>query len=123
MTRTIAKRPTAKVIAEGLTVPERIMLFCIAFVPLWQRAPLAPSLTRELFVSGLIDREGTNSYTLTDQGRAVLAASFHRRIIAAPSKSSRHKCKRPHRDQAHEQQAGRQRIQGHGSPASRNQPR
>jgi hypothetical protein len=89
----MAKRPTAKMIAEGLTVPERIMLFCIAFVPLWQRAPLAPSLTRELFVRGLIDREGTNSYTLTDQGRAVLAASFDRRIIAAPSKSSRRKCK------------------------------
>jgi hypothetical protein len=26
----MAKRPTPEMIAEGLTVPERIMLFCIA---------------------------------------------------------------------------------------------
>ena len=79
MTQAMAKRQTAEMIAEDLTISERIMLFCIAFLPLWHRAPLAPSLTRELLVRGLIDREGANSNTLTDQGRAVLAALLERR--------------------------------------------
>jgi hypothetical protein len=29
----MAKRPTAEMIAEGLTVPERIMLFCVVRGP------------------------------------------------------------------------------------------
>jgi len=64
----------AKVIAEDLSVPERIMLFCILFAKEWERAAVAPSLTRQLFVRGLIGRQGATSYTLTDRGRAVLAA-------------------------------------------------
>jgi hypothetical protein len=70
----LVKLPPAKVIAEGLSVPERIMLFCIAFAKEWQRAAMAPSLTPQLFVRGLIDGQGAGCYTLTDQGRAVLAA-------------------------------------------------
>jgi hypothetical protein len=41
------------------------MLFCIEFLPNTQRAPVAPSLTRGLFVRGLIDRQGAGSYVLT----------------------------------------------------------
>jgi hypothetical protein len=40
----MAKRATAEIIAEGLTVPERIMLFCIAFLPRWHRALVVHSL-------------------------------------------------------------------------------
>jgi hypothetical protein len=68
------KLPTAKMIAEGLSVPERVMLFCVPFARDWHRAAVDPSLARQLFVRGLIDRQGVGSYTLTDQGRAVLAA-------------------------------------------------
>ena len=75
----VAKLPSAKMIAEGLSVPERVMLCCIEFAREWQRTAVAPSLTRQLFVRGLIDRQGTGSYILTDQGRAVLAALLEER--------------------------------------------
>jgi predicted transcriptional regulator len=76
--RTTAKRPTAEMIAEGLTVPERIMLACIAFLPRLQRAAVAPSLTRQLFVRGLIDRQEDGRYVLTAEGRRVLEALMMR---------------------------------------------
>jgi hypothetical protein len=68
---------TAEMIAEGLTAPEHIMLACIAFLPRWQKAAVAPSLTRQLFVHGLVE-PGAGGYVLTAQGRAVLAALMMR---------------------------------------------
>jgi hypothetical protein len=34
----MAKHPTAEMIASGLTVPERVLLFCLASDTDWQRA-------------------------------------------------------------------------------------
>ena len=60
-------------IAKGLSVPERIMLFCIASATDWQKAAgLTHTVARRLMIRGLIDRQAADTYVLTDQGRAVL---------------------------------------------------
>ena len=62
-------------IAAALTVPERVLLFCLASGTDWRRAGVTHSTAQQMLVRGLVDREGTaDSYVLTDQGRAVLAA-------------------------------------------------
>jgi len=70
----MAKRPTPEMIAEGLTVPERIMLFCVASGTDWQKAGVTHMVAQQVLIRGLIDRRGANSYVLTDQGRIVLEA-------------------------------------------------
>jgi|HubBroStandDraft_6_1064221.scaffolds.fasta_scaffold4335193_2 hypothetical protein len=71
----MAKPPTAEMIAAGLTVPERIMLFCIASGTDWQSA----GVRQAMMVRGLIERDGgAGAYVLTDQGRAVLEALMMR---------------------------------------------
>jgi predicted transcriptional regulator len=75
----MAKRPTAEMIADGLSVPERIMLFCIASATDWQKAAgLTHTVARRLMIRGLIDRQAADTYVLTDQGRAVLEALMMR---------------------------------------------
>jgi predicted transcriptional regulator len=75
----MAKRPTAEMITEGLSVPERIMLFCIASATDWQKAAgLTHTVARRLMIRGLIDRQAADTYVLTDQGRAVLEALMMR---------------------------------------------
>jgi hypothetical protein len=70
---------TAEMIADDLTVPEQMMLGCIRFLPRWRKAAVAPSLTRQLFVRGLIESDGAaNCFTLTNDGRAVLEALMMR---------------------------------------------
>jgi hypothetical protein len=69
----MAKPPTLEMIAEGLSVPER-MLFWIASATSWQKAGLTHIVAQQLLVRGLIDREAAGSHVLTDEGRAVLEA-------------------------------------------------
>jgi hypothetical protein len=64
----MAKRPTAEMIAAGLAVPERVLLFCIASATDWQKAGITHA----------IDRQAAGSFTLTQQGRAVLEALMMR---------------------------------------------
>jgi hypothetical protein len=66
------KPPIADMIAEGLTVPERVLLFCIASATDWQKAGVTHATAQHLMVRGLIDRQAAGSFILTDQGRAVL---------------------------------------------------
>jgi hypothetical protein len=69
-----AKRPTAEMIAEGVDVPERVLLFCLASETDWQRAGMTQVCAQQMMmIRGLLDRQGS-SYVLTDEGRAVLAA-------------------------------------------------
>jgi hypothetical protein len=69
----MAKRPTPEMIAEGLSVPERIMLFCVASDTDWQRAGVKTTVPQHLIIRGLIKRDGAaNRFILTDQGRVVL---------------------------------------------------
>jgi hypothetical protein len=65
------KPPTAEMIAESLTVPERVLLFCIASATDWQKAGVTHATARQMLVRGLIDRQAAGSFTLTDQGRGA----------------------------------------------------
>jgi hypothetical protein len=68
-------KPTPASIAADLTVPERILLFCLASDTDWQAASITHATAQHMMVRGLIERDrGAPRYTLTDQGRAVLAA-------------------------------------------------
>jgi hypothetical protein len=68
-------KPTAESIAAALTVPERLLLFCLASNTDWQAAGITHATAQQLMVRGLIERDQAASrFVLTDQGRAVLAA-------------------------------------------------
>ena len=62
-----------KTIAAGLTVPERVLLFCLASGTDWQAANITHATAHHMMIKGLVERQsGAGSYVLTDQGRAVL---------------------------------------------------
>jgi hypothetical protein len=50
----MAKRPTAEMIAEGLTVPERVLLFCVASDTDWRRAGVKATTAQRMLIRGLI---------------------------------------------------------------------
>jgi hypothetical protein len=71
----MARQPTPQSIAAGLTVPERILLFCLASETDWQAAGITHATAQRLMVRGLIERQqGGTSYALAELGRTVLAA-------------------------------------------------
>jgi hypothetical protein len=71
----MAKTPTAESIAAELTVPERLLLFCLASSTDWAKAGVAHATAQHMMVRGLIERDQAASrFALTEQGRAVLAA-------------------------------------------------
>jgi hypothetical protein len=74
----MAKRPTAEMIAEGLSVPERVLLFCLASDTDWQRAGVKAATAQQMMIRGLIERQGAGTFILSDQGRAVLEALMMR---------------------------------------------
>jgi hypothetical protein len=61
-------------IAAALTVPERVLLFCLASGTDWQKAGVTHATAQQMMIRGLVERQSAGSYVLTDQGRAVLAA-------------------------------------------------
>jgi hypothetical protein len=67
-------KPPAESIAAGLTIPERILLFCLASDTDWQAGGITHATAQHMMVRGLIQRTAAARFTLTDQGRAVLAA-------------------------------------------------
>jgi hypothetical protein len=69
----MAKMPTAQSIAAELTVPERLLLFCLASDMDWQAAGITHATAQYMMVRGPIERRAAARYALTDQGRAVLA--------------------------------------------------
>jgi hypothetical protein len=68
------KVPTPVTIAAGLTVSERVMLFCVASNTDWVSAGVRAVTTRALLVNGLTEREHASHYRLTPLGRAVFDA-------------------------------------------------
>ena len=72
-------KPTPASIAAALTVPERLLLFCLATDTDWQAANITHDTAQHLLVRGLIERQAASRFALTDQGRAVLAAMLERR--------------------------------------------
>jgi hypothetical protein len=65
-----------RLIGVGLTVPGRILLFCLASDTDWQAANISAATAQQMFVRGLIEREtGAISYRSRLQA-APLTFSF-----------------------------------------------
>ena len=71
---TMAKAPTIDSIATELSVPERVLLFCLASGTDWVKAGVPAITVQHLLVRNLVERDDASHVVLTDQGRAVLAA-------------------------------------------------
>jgi hypothetical protein len=72
-------KPTPETIAPTLTVPERILLFCLASDTEWQKAGVTHATAQHMMVRGLIQRDRTAArFVLTEQGGAVLSALLSR---------------------------------------------
>jgi hypothetical protein len=57
-----------------LSVPERVLLFCVTSGTDWERAGITGALVTSMIIKGLIAREPTGGLYLTKEGRTVLAA-------------------------------------------------
>jgi hypothetical protein len=64
--------PAAK--AEALSIPERVLLFCIVSHTEWERAGITGATVTNMVVRGLIERDPAGLLWLTKEGRAVFAA-------------------------------------------------
>jgi hypothetical protein len=73
----MAKPPTAAAIAAELTVPERVLLFCVASGTDWVKDGVTHATAQHLLIRNLVERSGAD-FVLTNQGRAVLAALLSR---------------------------------------------
>jgi hypothetical protein len=65
------KAPTTDTIAAELTVPERVLLFCLASDTNWVKSGVSHSTAQHLLVRNLVERDHATDFALTDQGRAV----------------------------------------------------
>jgi hypothetical protein len=61
-------------IRTELSIPERILLFCVASGTEWEWAGVTGATVTVLVVRGLIERDAGGRLVLTKQGRAVLDA-------------------------------------------------
>jgi hypothetical protein len=61
-------------IAAGLSVPERVLLFCVASGTDWVKAAVTGATVQVMLVKGLVERDrAPNRLVVTELGRAVLA--------------------------------------------------
>jgi hypothetical protein len=60
--------------AAGLTVRERMVLFCAASDTYWAHAGITGEVVNGMLVKGLIERDTGGQIMPTDRGRAVLRA-------------------------------------------------
>ena len=61
--------------AQTLSIPARLLLFCVASRTGWERAGITRATVTTTVVRGLIERDVAGGLTITkQQGRAVLAA-------------------------------------------------
>jgi hypothetical protein len=72
MTKPKPDSPAAQ--AQALSIPARLLLFCVASRTGWERAGITRATITTLVVRGLIERDAAGGLTMTKQGRAVLAA-------------------------------------------------
>ena len=61
-------------IRTELSIPERILLFCVASGTEWERAGVTGATLTVLVVRGLVERDAAGRLVLTKQGHVVLAA-------------------------------------------------
>jgi hypothetical protein len=64
----------ASTVAAELSVPERVLLFCVASGTDWARAGVTGATATAMMVRGLIERNSADQLALTKDGRAVLDA-------------------------------------------------
>jgi hypothetical protein len=57
-----------------LSVPERVLLFCVASGTEWAEAGVAGATATAMLVRGLVERDALGRLQLTSEGRAVLDA-------------------------------------------------
>ena len=70
-----SSEPTPQSIGAGLSVPERVLLFCLASRTDWTKAGVTQAAVRHMMVRSLVERgPAAGRYVLTGQGRAVLDA-------------------------------------------------
>ena len=69
----------ALTIAAELSVPERVLLFCVASDTEWARAGVTGATATAMVVRGLVERDGGDELRLTKEGRAVLEALLGKR--------------------------------------------
>jgi hypothetical protein len=75
----LAAKPTPESILAELTVPERLLLFCLASDTDWAKVGVTHATAQHMFVKNLIEPDqGATRFLLTEQGRAVLAAMLDR---------------------------------------------
>jgi hypothetical protein len=60
--------------AKALSIPARLLLFCVASRTEWERAGITRATVTTTVVRGLIERDVAGGLTITKKGRAVLAA-------------------------------------------------
>jgi hypothetical protein len=70
----VAKLTTPAQTAEALSVPERLLLLCVASGIDFKHAKIAERVAIEVVVKGLMNRNTGGVLILTDRGRAVLRA-------------------------------------------------
>jgi hypothetical protein len=66
-------------IAAELSVPERVLLFCVASGTEWARAGVTGATATAMMVKGLIERDSGDNLALTKDGRAMLDALLSRK--------------------------------------------
>jgi hypothetical protein len=66
----MAKAPTTETIAAELTVPERVLLFCLASDTNWVKTGASHATAQHLLVGNLVERDHATDFALTDQGAA-----------------------------------------------------
>ena len=69
----MSKRPAKAAAAPVLSIPERVLLFCVASDTDWEHAGITGTTVTAMIVRGLIQRDA-GRLRLTTEGRAVLAA-------------------------------------------------
>jgi hypothetical protein len=67
-------RTPRKAIATGLSVPERMLLFCVASGTNWQKASVTAETVPVTVVKGLVQGDTAGRLSLTAEGRAALRA-------------------------------------------------
>jgi hypothetical protein len=67
-------RKLEDVAAAVLSVPERMLLFCIASDTDCQKAGITGATITAMVVKGLVDRDTAGRLTLTEHGRAALTS-------------------------------------------------
>ena len=65
----MAKAPATEAIAAQLTVPERVLLLCLASDTDWVKAGVPAITVQHLLVRNLVDRDRATKLALTEKGR------------------------------------------------------